>query len=425
MPLSNSLAKTNPSSVAKPETTVLCIEGRKMRIQSSKLSMPRTTLRLVSILAAILFSASLNTAMAEGKEQGYEQKKREINDIAVSIIVSGIQCTCARFAEDIRNVVNDLRPDGLRVLPVVGVGGLQNLKDVLFLRSLEMAVVDQDNMILLKRQDPKLYADIERRVQYITKLYNAEIHVLARDDIKSYQDLSGKKVNFNIKDSQTEVTAERLFGMLNVPVEKSYYDNDESIRRLRAGELSAMIVVTGAPQVALAKLKKEDGVHFLPFDQDRMPGVDLETVLSEYLPAELTSTSYPNLIPEGTAVPTLANRALLITYAWSEHSDRYRKVAKFVNEFFGKINEFHTSSRHPKWSEINLAADIPGWTRFKPAADWLAVHQNQEQSSTIQNAVDKLLAQYSSNSGRDLSQSDKEALLHKMKQLLDSKETAR
>jgi TRAP-type uncharacterized transport system substrate-binding protein len=310
-------------------------------------------------------------------------------------------------------------------LPVLGVGGLQNLKDVLFLRSLDMAVVDQDNMILLKQKDPKLYADIERRVQYITKLYNAELHVLARDDIKSYQDLRGKKVNFNLKDSQTEVTAERLFGMLNIPVEKTYYDNDESIRRLRAGELSAMIVVTGAPQAALAKLKKEDGVHFLPFDQGSAPGVDLAPVLTQYLPAELTSASYPNLIPEGTAVPTLANRALLVTYAWPEHSDRYRKVTKFVNEFFSKIDEFHTSSRHPKWSEINLAADIPGWTRFKPAAERLAVHQKQEQSSNIQSAVGKLLAQYSSNSGHELSQNDKEALLYKIRQLLDSKQPAR
>jgi hypothetical protein len=76
-------------------------------------------------------------------------------------MVSGLTCTCARFAEDIRNVVNELQPDGIRVLPILGVGGLQNLNDVLFLKGVDMAVVDEDNLTLLKQRDPLLYANIE------------------------------------------------------------------------------------------------------------------------------------------------------------------------------------------------------------------------------------------------------------------------
>ena len=72
---------------------------------------------------------------------------------------------------------------------------------------------------------------------------------------------------------------------------------------------------------------------------------------------------------------TVANRALLVTYAWPENSAQYRKVAHFVTEFFNKIDCFKESGRHPKWREINLWADIPGWTRFKPAAEWLAAHR--------------------------------------------------
>src|ERR1700737_3906689 len=93
----------------------------------------------------------------------YEEKRRQTNDIAVSIVVSGLSCTCARFAEDIRNVVNDLRPDGLRVLPVLGVGGLQNVNDVVFLKGMDMAVVDEDNLRLLKKKDPVLYDNVEQR----------------------------------------------------------------------------------------------------------------------------------------------------------------------------------------------------------------------------------------------------------------------
>src|SRR5258708_33903921 len=111
-----------------------------------------------------------------------------------------------------------MRQDGLRVLPVLGVGGVQNLNDVLFLKGIDMGVVDEDNLQILKKRDPQLYANIEQRVQYITKLYNSEFHVVARNDIKSYEDLRGKKVNFNLKDRHTQGKADIIFKVLNIEV---------------------------------------------------------------------------------------------------------------------------------------------------------------------------------------------------------------
>ena len=146
----------------------------------------------------------------------YEEKKRQTNQIGVTIVVSGLSCTCARFAEDMRNIVNDLKPGGQRVLPVVGVGGLQSLEDVLFLDDIDMGVVDEDNLRILKKRDPSLYANIEQRVQYITKLYNSEFQVIARNEIKSFADLRGRKVNFDLKDSETEVAANSVFNTLKL-----------------------------------------------------------------------------------------------------------------------------------------------------------------------------------------------------------------
>jgi TRAP-type uncharacterized transport system substrate-binding protein len=361
----------------------------------------------------IVSTVPLRPVLAQNQKPtvSYEEKKRQANDIAVTVVVSGISCTCARFAEDIRNVVNDLRPDGIRVLPVLGVGGLQNLNDVLFLKNIDMAVVDEDNLRLLKKKDPVLYANIEQRVQYITKLYNSEFHVLARNDIESYDDLKDKKVNFNLKDSQTEVTADTVFNTLGIPVQRSYYDNDEAIKRLMSGEISAMIILTGAPQATLAKVKKEDGVHFLPLDQESLPRHELRDLFANYLPAEITHEHYPNLVAEGTTVPTIANRALLVAYTWPENSQRYNKVAKFVDAFFSKINQFNSPSRHPKWREVNLSAEMPGWVRFKPAAEWLAAHRNQTVSANpdstpgpsspeLRLAFEKFMQNYASSSGR-------------------------
>jgi TRAP transporter TAXI family solute receptor len=399
-----------------------------------------TARNLSALLSFFLFLVSstvpLSPVFAQSQKPAvsYEEKKRQANDIAVTVVVSGISCTCARFAEDIRNVVNDLGPNGIRVLPVLGVGGLQNVNDVLFLKNIDMAVVDEDNLRLLKKKDPVLYANIEQRVQYITKLYNSEFHVLARNDIKSYDDLKGKKVNFNLKDSQTEVTADTVFNTLDIPVQRSYYDNDEAIKRLMSGEISAMIILTGAPQATLAKVKKEDGVHFLPLDQESLPRHELHDLFATYLPAGITHENYPNLVAEGTTVPTIANRALLVAYAWPENSQRYNKVAKFVDAFFSKIDQFNSPSRHPKWREINLSAEMPGWVRFKPAAEWLAAHRNQavsanpdstpgQSSPELRLAFEKFMQNYASSSGRKtLSTKERELLFARfMKILAESK----
>jgi TRAP-type uncharacterized transport system substrate-binding protein len=388
----------------------------------SRLGLCKTTASALAALFCLGFtlSASVAAAQAQKTSARYEEKKRQTNDIAVSIVVSGITCTCARFAEDIRNVVNDLRPDGVRVLPVLGVGGLQNLNDVLFLKGIDMGVVDEDNLVLLKKRDPQLYAGIEQSVQYITKLYNSEFHVLARRDIRSYDDLRGKKVSFNLKDSQTEVSADIIFNMLNLDVQRVNYDNDVALQKLKDGEIAAMIVLSGAPQAAMIKVRKEDNLHLLGLDERSLPGHDLRPILTKYLPTDLTHEEYPALIPEGTTVSTVGNRSLLVTYAWPEGSARYQKIAKFVQSFFGKIDQFRDPSRHPKWAEINLAAEMPGWTRFKPAGDWLAEHQ----SVALKPAFDQFVQNNAPAAVRNLSDRDREMLFAKFQQYLQSQITS-
>ena len=69
--------------------------------------------------------------------------------------------------------------------------------------------------------------------------------------------------------------------------------------------------------------------------------------------------------------------AVLIAYNWPKWSDRYRRIAKFVDQFFPKLAEFQKPPRHPKWKEANLAATLPGWTRFPGADEWLAKNRPQ------------------------------------------------
>ena len=83
-----------------------------------------------------------------------------------------------------------------------------------------------------------------------------------------------------------------------------------------------------------------------------------------YLPTTLTSDEYPNLLAPGETVDTLAASVLLVSFNWPEKSDRYRRMANFVDAFFSKFNEFHKPPRHPKWSEASLNIKDSGMAAF-------------------------------------------------------------
>ena len=123
-------------------------------------------------------------------------------------------------------------------------------------------------------------------------------------------------------------------------------------------------------------------------------------------------------------MPTVATRALLVAYNWDTSSFRYKKIAKFVDAFFSRIDEFHRGARHPKWKEINLAAEIPGWTRFRAASEWIAAHHNvaessqQEGSAELKAAFEHFIANYAASDHKALSPSEREIQFTRFMQYL-------
>ena len=100
---------------------------------------------------------------------------------------------------------------------------------------------------------------------------------------------------------------------------------------------------------------------------------------ADYLPAVLGHADYPGMVETGHDVNTIAVSAVLIAYNWPKDSDRYRRIASFVNAFFPKLAELQKPPHHPKWRETNLAATLPGWTRFAGADEWLT--QNRQSAA--------------------------------------------
>jgi hypothetical protein len=79
------------------------------------------------------------------------------------------------------------------------------------------------------------------------------------------------------------------------------------------------------------------------------------------------------LVARGERVDTIATAAVLAAYNFAPKAnpDRYQRLARFVDTFFGKISNLQRPPFHPKWKEVALNATLPGWARFRPAQEWL------------------------------------------------------
>lgn len=336
----------------------------------------------------------------------FEETRRDLNKNTVTIMGSQAQTAYTEFAQDMQNVLDDLEGNGMRVLPILGRGGGQNFLDVLFLQGIDLGMVERDVIENYKETDPDLYRNIENRVRYILKLSNSEMHFFARNEIKKLEDLRGKPVSFYKPGSSSEQAIDKILGACGIEVERVYADTDLGAEKLRKGEIMAVGRISGAPHGALTSFTAQDG-HFLPLDEENLPAGCFQKLMTMYLPAFLKHEHYPNVLAENELVPTLANATILVTYNFTEKTERYESIAKFVTKLFDKIDDFRTGPRHPKWKEVNIVAEVPGWTRFKAAQQWIdarASGANNSQGNTedIKVAFEKYLSENSTSSGSNV-----------------------
>jgi uncharacterized protein len=375
--------------------------------------------RLHKVLKALFFALSALAATSPVAEvfaqqppsAAYVERKREINENVVTVMASGISSPYTVFAEDMRDVLDQQESGGLRILPILGKGGANNALDVLLLKGVDMGIIEQSDLDIGRQKDPAIFANVESRLHYIAKLANSEFQILAQSEIKSLYELEGKKVNYFKKGSSTDIVCSKLFGILKINVEPVYLDQNEANAKLKSREIAAAARFAGAPHNAFVGFKAEDNLRFLSVDPETIPAADFGKILESYSPALLKNEHFPALIGAEKPVPTIAGAMLLVVYNWPANTERYQRVTNFVNQFFTNIEKFKGPGRHPKWKEINLAANVPGWTRFQPAQDWLERWKQAEKDSSteVRVAFDQFLKSRGSNA-RTISPEQREAL---------------
>jgi TRAP transporter TAXI family solute receptor len=331
---------------------------------------------------------------------GSVSTKQALNQNTVTLITGTIGGTYVQFGADLASVLDD--GNKLRVLPIVGRGSVQSVADILFLQGVDIGIVRADTLDYLERKG--FAKDIKKQFTYVTKLYNEEMQIIAPKSINSLRDLEGKTVSVDLPNGSTFVTVLTVAERLGMKANWVYIEQRIAMEKLKKGEVDAVIVVGGKPYKSVSSFNNDGRFHLVKVDYEK-------PLQSDYLPATLTAKDYPNLVSEGESVDTIAVPALLAAYNWAPNTDRYRKLALFVDSFFTKFPQFQNPPFHPKWKEVSLAAPLAGWTRLPAAQQWLDTHGIEPVS---RNRFDDFLKQ-SSATGRLPADTDKEVLFKQYK----------
>jgi TRAP transporter TAXI family solute receptor len=312
---------------------------------------------------------------------GTRETSSRLNANTVTLISGTIGGTYVQIGADLESVLDD--GENLRVLSIVGRGSVQSVADILYLKGVDLGIVRSDTLDYLEKKG--FANNIKGQFTYITKLYNEEVHVVAPKSVHSLADLEGKKVSIDLPNGGTFITAITIFDRLGIHPNFVYIEQRIAYDKLSKGELDAVVAVQGQPSKATT-LIKDSNLHLVPIEYAK-------SLQSDYLPAQLISDNYPNLIDKGDAVDTVAVPAVLAAFNWPRNTERYRRLARFVDAFFGKISQLQQPPFHPKWKEVALNAPLPGWVRFRPAQEWLDANSNAAVTNDVRKRFEQFLSQ--------------------------------
>jgi len=367
---------------------------------------------IIFIIAIALASSSrIDAANAQvipkslqegGSDAAIKQRK---NAWTVGVAGGLIDGTYMRFADELGKVLDD--GDNLRILPMVSYVAASNLDDLIYLRGVDLAVTQSDvfEYFRTERKTPNL----QSRVQYILRLPIAELHILAKTDIRSPEDLRGKKVNFGPAGSGSSLTGTIVFQRLGVQVEQVLIDQQSALQKLQSGEVAALVRVVGKPVDFFARIPSTSGLHLVPIPFTK-------TFADFYTVGEFENKDYPSLIAEGQKVDTIAVPAVLAVFNWPRGSDRYRRIERFAERLFSKWDQFQIAPRHPKWRDVNLGATVPGWNRHTIAEQMLARFHGPSTSAQGDISSDFQAFLNRAGTGAPQSQTEREALFRQFMQ---------
>jgi len=305
----------------------------------------------------------------------------------VGMVTGSKTGTYIQFGKDIAGVCAKY---GLNIKVKDSEGSLNNIKRMNSKENAAFGIVQSDVLGILYINKP----EVAKNLRMVYPLYNEEVHILARKEIRSFSDLQGKRIATGTKGSGNWLTLANLLHKMKVKPAEKITDMKplDAMVAVLEGKIDAMIYVSGKPVKLFRKLEQlqknpkfsrlMQDVHFVPLNDPEM--------LQEYYVASEIGPSDYRWLPQ--RVPTIAVKALLVSFDFSSRHNTYyqnrcgslKTMAKAIRDNLGYLR----SNGHQKWNAVDLDASVGRWQRDTCSHPEAPAKQSDELYDTLQDLFD-------------------------------------
>jgi uncharacterized protein len=339
-----------------------------------RINLPFRTLTTALLTALLLATPTLGTtrAIAQDSGSGWKAKttraaqstlRDQVNAGTVTVITDGVTERYGLVTELAAELATTVGESGkVRLLPVMGTGATASIRDLLYLRGIDLGIVNADSLKFLEIEQKM--PEASRRVRYVTRLLDKTVFVLGRTGTTTIEQLRGKNVAVLGRDSESHVTARTLFSLAAVDVSFVFTDWDDAITQLGAGKVEAIVALERSASALQQRLPKDIdlGLVSVPFTP-ALNGV--------YEARSLTAAEAPDIIA-ANGLNTVKVPTVLAVFGWRKNNNRFEYVNSFVSELLAAITRIKASGRDTLWSEVDPTVPVAGWKLYEPAAELIA-----------------------------------------------------
>lgn len=277
---------------------------------------------------------------------------------SMGIVTGGPTGTYYQFGLNLQQLV---QPIGIDLKVANSKGSVENIYAVYKRPKTQLGIVQSDVLAFVARvQTDPVLKRIANKTKMVFPLYNEEIHLLGRGDIKEFDDLDGRKVAIGKEGSGTYLTSKLLFEVSEIsPSEMFTLGTEEALAALKTGQIDAMFYVAGLPVKLFSEnIVVQDGLKLIPIFN--------KSIIDFYPQAEIPAGTYdfqPN------AVKTAAVKAVLVSFNFRRaNCENVGQFAKYLAENI----EWLRANGHPKWQSVDLNYPLKGWEQYDCVKKYLA-----------------------------------------------------
>ena len=280
----------------------------------------------------------------------------------MNIVTGGASGTYIQIGKDIAAIAAEC---GVTLKVNESAGSIENVMAVRDRPRTQLGIAQSDVLEYVRTfqsEDPVL-ARAAKGIRIVFPLYDEEIHVLAKNnDIRTFDQLKGKKVAVGPEKSGSALTAEVLLAGFDLTVERVFDAPEQAIKKLQAGEIDALIFIGGAPVPAFANLDRSFHFVALPLD------AGLEQI---YLKKTIAKSVYA----WADAIETYAVPSVIMTRNRDE-SDYATTVQKLVLAILVNKENLDATG-HPKWKDSYVRSTL-GNAGYRPTTDVIQLFNTLE-----------------------------------------------